>query len=141
VWEYWPIVAEGFSVTMTVTLTTFAIALLAAIPVTLLRVSRFRLFRFIATCYVELFRGIPPLTLLFIVFFALPSIGFVFDPIQAAIGGLSLVATAYVTEIYRGALRAVAPGQWEGASALGLSSFQTYVRVIGPQALRTAMRW
>jgi polar amino acid transport system permease protein len=139
VWEYWPVVVEGLSATMTVTLTTFAISVASAIPLTILRLSRFRVLRSLATWYVELFRGIPPLTVLFIVFFGLPSVGVVFDPIEAAIGGLSLVGTAYITEIYRGALRAVPPGQQEGAAAVGLSGFQTYYRVIGPQAVRTAI--
>lgn len=136
---YVPALLAGFGVTMMVTFGTFALALVAAIPITLMRQSRFRIVRTIAVAYVELFRGIPPLTLVFLAFFALPQAGIRLNPVLAAIVGLGLMATAYVSEIYRGALRAVPNGQWEAAQTVGLGRFQTYRRIIGPQAFRTAV--
>lgn len=137
--DYFSLLMAGFGVTIGVTFGTFAIALVAAVPITLMCRSRLRLLRFIGTAYVEVFRGIPPLTLVFLAFFALPELNVSLQPIPAAIVGLSLMATAYVAEIYRGALRAVPVGQWEGASALGLGQVHVYARVIMPQASLTAL--
>src|SRR5690606_6173097 len=88
---------------------------------------------------VEVLRGIPPIVLLFIIFFGIGSGSLRMEPFQAAVIGLGLVSAAHLSEVYRGSLLAVPKGQFEAADALGLGRVTTSSRVIAPQAFRVAM--
>lgn len=139
IFKYWPDLASGIRYTLEVTLIGFAIAVVLAIPVTGLRSSRLWILRFIGTSYVEILRGVPALTWLFIVYFGLPVIGIRFEPLTAGIVVLGVVYSSYLVEVYRAGLRAISIGQHEAAQSLGLGPVTTYVRVIGPQALRVIL--
>jgi polar amino acid transport system permease protein len=76
---------------------------------------------------------------LFLVFFGLPLLGFDVAPWVAAGLGLTLSASAYLAEIWRGAVEAITPGQWDAAAALGLHRIAQLRLVILPQALRIAI--
>lgn len=94
--------------------------------------------------YVWLFRGAPALLVLLFVWNGLPQISAVFraswfTPFNAAFLALTLIQIAYLTEILRSAFAAVGKGQYEGAAALGLHRWQTFLLVILPQALRIAV--
>jgi His/Glu/Gln/Arg/opine family amino acid ABC transporter permease subunit len=130
-----PILAEGVRVTVVITVLSFLFGSLLALPVSALRRSRFVVLRLVGGAYVELLRGMPPLAWLFIVYFGLPPLGVRLEPLQAAIIVFSLIAAAYLSEIYRAGLRSVPRGQLEAATALGLSGMDTYRRVIVPQAI------
>jgi ABC-type amino acid transport system permease subunit len=88
---------------------------------------------------IDVLRGIPPIVFLFIVFFGIGSGAITLSPFQAAVIGLGLISAAHLAEIYRGSLLAVNRGQFEASQALGLGRTTTYVRVIGPQAMRVAI--
>jgi len=92
-----------------------------------------------ARLYIELFQGTPLLMQLFLVFFGLPLLGFDVAPWVAAGLGLTLSASAYLAEIWRGAVEAITPGQWDAAAALGLHRIAQLRLVILPQALRIAI--
>jgi polar amino acid transport system permease protein len=139
VFHYLGIVVNGIGVTFLVTFGAFGIGLIGAIPVAILRDSPFRAVRSVAISYVELLRGVPQLTWLFVAFFGLPELGIRMSAVQTSIVVLGIVATAYIAEIYRAALRGVNSGQLEASQALGLGTFQTYFRVVGPQAARTVL--
>ena len=109
------------------------------IVVALARVSTSRPLRWVAIGYIRLLQGTPLLLQLFLVFFGGDLLGFGLGPYLSAILGLSLNAGAFLGEIWRGALQAVAPGQSEAARALGLGYIARMVRVVGPQALRIAI--
>jgi polar amino acid transport system substrate-binding protein len=97
-----------------------------------------RLWGRLATIYIELVRGTPILLQLYLLYFGLaPFVSL--SPWTAAVLGLGLNYAAYEAEIYRGAIQAVPRGQWEAASALGMSRPLTYRRIILPQALRVAL--
>ncbi len=89
--------------------------------------------------YVELFQGTPLLMQLFIVFFGLPLLGVDVSPWIAAILGLTLFTSAFLTEIWRGCVESVDKGQWEASNALGMNFTQQMRYVILPQALRIAV--
>jgi lactoylglutathione lyase len=73
IFQYWPQLAEGIGYTLQVTVLAFLIAITLALPVAGFRVSRLRILRFIGTSYVEILRGVPPLTWLFLVYFGAPA--------------------------------------------------------------------
>jgi polar amino acid transport system permease protein len=104
-----------------------------------LRLSRRRAVRTAAKLYIELFQGTPLLMQLFLVFFGLPLLGFDVQPWLAAGVGLTLAASAYLAEIWRGCVEAIPQGQWDAAASLGLHPWQQARLVILPQALRIAI--
>ena len=93
--------------------------------------------------YVQLFQGTPLLMQLFLAYFGLPLLGMEISPWTAAALALTLYASAFLTEIWRGCVEAVPRGQWEAAQSLALSFTEQMRHVIGPQALRIAVapRW
>jgi polar amino acid transport system permease protein len=112
-------------------------ALIGVVLGTLLTLD-FRLVRAPIRLYIELWRGLPILVTIFIIYFALPSIGpqFEFDPFTAASIGLTLWGSAQVAEATRGAVESIPNEQHEAAAALGFGWLGRHRFVILPQALR-----
>lgn len=90
--------------------------------------------RWLATVYVEIFRGTSALVQLFWLFFVLPQFGVTLDAFPVAVLALGLNVGAYGSEVVRGAIQSVARGQWEAATALNMSRAQMLRRIILPQA-------
>src|SRR4051794_13879212 len=86
-----------------------------------------------------MFQGTPLLMQLFLIFFGLPLIGFQIEPRVAATLCLTLYASAYLAEIWRGGVESLPLGQWDAAAALGLHSIARMGLVILPQALRITL--
>ena len=89
--------------------------------------------------YVELFQSTPLLMQLFLVYFGLPLLGLDVSAWLAAALCLSLYASAFLTEIWRGAVEAVPRGQWDGSASLGLHYIQQLRLVVLPQAARLSI--
>lgn len=89
--------------------------------------------------YVSFFRGVPLLVQLLLIYDVLPRAGINVPPLVAAVSALGLASAAYVSEIFRGALAAVPPGQAEAAAAMGFSPARVWRRVLLPQALRLSV--
>ena len=134
----WPILAAA-PVTLGVTAACFAVGALLGVALVTARRSRSRVVHSVARVVIDVLRGIPPIVFLFIVFFGIGSGAIRLSPIEAAVIGLGLISAAHLAEIYRGSLLAVNRGQFEAAQALGLDVSTTYLRVIGPQAMRVAI--
>ncbi|MFQ5599832.1 MAG: ectoine/hydroxyectoine ABC transporter permease subunit EhuC [Candidatus Krumholzibacteriia bacterium] len=126
--------AQGLLTTIELTLAAAALAVVAAIAAGLGRSARSAAIRTPVRIYVEVFRGTSALVQLFWFYFALPLVGVELGAMTAGILVLGLNTGAYGSEIVRGALRAVPPGQWDAALALGLSRAQAMRRVVFPQA-------
>jgi polar amino acid transport system permease protein len=90
--------------------------------------------RWLATVYVEIFRGTSALVQLFWLFFVLPQFGVTMDAFIVAVLALGLNVGAYGSEVVRGAILAVARGQWEAGTALNMTRAQMLRRIILPQA-------
>ena len=103
------------------------------------RVARLRGAEPLVGGYVQLFQGTPLLMQLFLAYFGLGLLGINVSPWVAAALALTLYTSAFLTEIWRGCVAAVAKGQWEASSALALNLREQHVHVIGPQALRVAI--
>jgi polar amino acid transport system permease protein len=92
--------------------------------------------RFACAGYVEFMRNTPLIVLLFLVYFGLPQTGLRLGGYSSALIGLTLNCSAYMIEVFRGGLEAIPRGQYEAATALGLSGRQRFRHVIFPQLLR-----
>ncbi len=129
-----PELLRGALVTVRISAGGALVAVTAALSSALLRLYAPAPFAMLATAYVELFRGTSALVQLFWLFFVLPHFGLSLEPLTVGIAALGLNIGAYGSEVIRGAITAVDPGQWEAARALGMSRLQTLRRVILPQA-------
>lgn len=135
-----PRLMEGLKFTVEITIGAFLLAVALGLVVALMRLnSRLLVFYVPATAYVEILRGTPLILQLFFAYFALPSAGIELSPLSAGIIGLGLNTSAYLSEVFRGAIVGVDKGQWEASEALGMS-WPTLMRsTILPQALRSAI--
>jgi len=126
--------------TIAYTLGAFAFGLVLGTILALMRLSRVAPYRWVATGYIELFRGLPALLVLFLVGYGVP-IAFPDREIpggvlgQVAIG-LGLTAAAYMAETIRAGIQAVPKGQMEAARTLGMSHFTAMRTIVIPQAFR-----
>ncbi|WP_426137343.1 amino acid ABC transporter permease [Phyllobacterium sp. SL163] len=130
---------KGIPATLMVTVGAFVLGAIIAVPLVLMRRSRSFPLRLIARVYIDVFRGIPPVVWLFIIFFGIGS-GFLrFTSLQAAILGLGLVSSAYLAEIYRGGFLALPLGQSEAAIAMGMTRTDVLRFILGPQVFRVCL--
>jgi polar amino acid transport system permease protein len=129
----------GIPFTIALTLASFALGAAVGLPLCWMRLSHVTLVSFIGTALILIFRAIPPIVWLFIIFFGI-GLGYIqIDPFTSAAVGLGLITAANMAEIYRGALSAIHPGQWEASAVLNLSVRHKFVDVIGPQLFRIAL--
>lgn len=132
-------IAAGIPWTLALTAVAFIIGAILGQPLCAMRFSQLTAVRLLATSLILTFRSIPPIVWLFLIFFGLGSGYLQISPFQAAAAGLGLITAANMAEIYRGALSAIHPGQWDAAFALNLSTRHRFLDVIGPQLLRVAL--
>ena len=112
---------------------------IGGMQIALMRSGRIKPLRWIAFGYIKLFQGTPLLMQLFLAFFVPGLFGFDVDPWGAAALGLSLHASAFLGEIWRGAIETVPRGQWESSAALGLRYWSQIRLVVLPQAVPIAI--
>ena len=136
-WEIMGYIALGVTWTVAITAGAAAIGIVFGAPLLLLARSRFAVVRGVYDLFVHIVRGIPTLVWLFIAYFGVGQLGITLSPVTAAMLTLSVLAAAYMAEIYRGGLQAIRPGQWEAAGALNLSRFDTLKDIIAPQLFRS----
>ncbi len=134
-WKYLGYLLGGTGVTVALSVLGMALAVSLGMPIALLRLYGPPSLRWLPVAYVEFFRGIPVLLLLFFMYYVLGK-PFQVDPFTTAVVGLGLNYAAYEAEIYRAAVGAIPGGQWEAAASLGMSRSLTFRRIILPQALR-----
>ncbi|MBP0594234.1 ABC transporter permease subunit [Paraburkholderia sp. LEh10] len=134
-----PLLYAGLVFTVPLTLVSFAVGLALAFIVALVRLFGPGWSVAIVRFYVWLFRGSPLLVQLFVIFYGLPNVGIVLDPLTAAIIGFSLNVGAYNSEVIRGVIESIPKGQWEAAYSMGMTRAQALRRAILPQAARVAL--
>jgi polar amino acid transport system permease protein len=120
--------------TILLSLVAFATGGLAGLAVLLLRTAARPWLRRPAELYIAAFQGTPLLMQLFLVFFGLPLLGFRIEAWSAAVVALTLCASAFLAEIWRGGVEAIPRGQWEGAASLGLHYISQMRLIVLPQA-------
>lgn len=129
-----------------ITLIIAIFSLLAALPLGILlalgRRSKLPLLRFLCTAYIELMRGVPLVSVLFMASVMLPLFlpeGLTIDRLMRALVAFACFAAAYVAEVVRGGLNSIPNGQYEAASAMALGPVRAYQLVILPQALKVSI--
>ncbi len=140
--QYWQVfLLEGLVVTLEFTLIAVAMGVLLGVIVAILKMSRFKLVRFLISAYIEVIRGTPILLQIYLFVFALPpALPFLKLSKFAWVAiALSINSSAYVSEVIRSGIQAVDKGQTEAARSLGLSSGQTMLRIILPQAVKNIL--
>ncbi len=134
-----PFLLKGALFTLQLSIGGMFFGLILGFLLALMRLSRFWPVNWLARIYVSIFRGTPLIAQLFMIYYGLPQFGIELDPIPSAMIGLSLNMAAYASESLRGAIAAIERGQWEAATSIGMTPWQTLRRVILPQAARTAL--
>jgi polar amino acid transport system substrate-binding protein len=145
--RYFPLLLEGAGITIFTTVVSMTLAMLIGLPIALARLYGPGPLRLLGLLYVEFFRGIPVLLLLYFLYYGLPvvaenahlGVSLNLSPLQAAILGLGLNYAAYESEIYRAGIGSIPVGQWEAGASLGMTPALTFRRIILPQAIRTIL--
>ena len=139
-WISWaPTLGNGIVKTLEFTFASFAGAVVAGLVLALMRESPVAPLRWLARIYTEIFKNLPLLTEIFIVYFGLASLGIRLSIFEAGCLSLIVFYAAYLSEIFRGGLQGIAAGQREAAHALGLSERQVLTGVVVPQAIRLVL--
>lgn len=126
----------GLLLTVELTVVVILISLVFALFVALARMSSFAPLRIAAGTYVEVTRATPLILQLIYIYYVLPEIGIRLDAFTASVIALSLNYSAYMSEVYRSGIQAIAKGQHDAAFALGMTKPLAMRRIILPQAIR-----
>jgi His/Glu/Gln/Arg/opine family amino acid ABC transporter permease subunit len=130
---------SGAIMTVIVTAGGFVVSVLLGIVFAAFRTGSSRLLRRAAHVYVEIFRAVPVLTQLFVIYFGLASIGIRLSPIPAAIIGFGLNGGAYLAEVFRAGIEAIDRGQTEAALSVGMTNLMALRAIVLPQATRIVL--
>jgi len=127
-------------ITVKVTLLALFFGFVLAVPLAFMKLSKSKVLRFITSFYTSIFRGVPLLVQLMIVYFGIPQLtGNNLTPLTASTIALSLNSAAYLSETLRGGIMAVDYGQREAALALGVSQPAVMIDIVMPQALKSVL--
>ena len=129
----------GLKWTIALSVVGFVCGSIAGLLVALARTSGFSILEWLTSGYIAVFQGTPLLMQLFVVYYGLALIGFRLDAWIAVAIGLTLHASAYLGEIWRGSIEAVPKGQTEAAKALSLRYVSRMKDIVLPQAIRISL--
>jgi polar amino acid transport system permease protein len=127
---------QGLVMTLYISVVSITIASVLALLGAVAKLSSNGVALGIANFYTSLFRGVPLLMQIYMIYLGLPQLGYVVNAVPTGIAALSLCYGAYMTEIFRAGIESIPKGQWEAARALGLKPGSTTLRIILPQAMR-----
>jgi His/Glu/Gln/Arg/opine family amino acid ABC transporter permease subunit len=132
-------ILRGAVVTVTLSLTGILIGLPIGLGLAVLRWADVPVIARIVAIYVSMLRATPLVTLLLLLFFALPNIGIAIDPISAAILALVMNTAAFNCEVWRAALMNFPKDQYEAAQSVGMNAGLRFRRIVLPQIARTSL--
>lgn len=151
-WEYWPVILQGLPVTLKMTVISVIFSILLGLLIALVKINRVPVLRQICTVYVSFMRGVPPMVLLYMTYYGLPIIVDLINtaqgtnisvsditPFSFAVTAFILQDAAYQSETIRAALLSVDKKEIEASKSIGMTGFQTLVRVTLPQAMIVAV--
>jgi polar amino acid transport system permease protein len=134
-----PLVLTGFWTTLLICLVVIPLGLTGGVLVAAISLSRNAWLRRATRLLVDLFRALPPLVLLIMVYSGLPFIGIRLSPLAAVSIAFFLNNSSYYGEIFRAGIESVPSGQWEAARSTGLGATQTFLFVVLPQGVRNVL--
>lgn len=131
-----PYILLGLPYTLGLSLLTFILGNILGILITALGMIPNKIVKKIVRIYISFIRGVPALVILFILYFGLP---YQLSALTATIICFTLTSSAFISEIYRGAISGVDTGQWDAAYTLDLDFSTTMIKVVLPQAIRISI--
>lgn len=137
--EHLPFILEGLPVTLGLWIIAITFGFFFGLALAWCRIYGNKPLYYLATTYIEIFRGTPMLVQMFFIYLGLPEVGIVLDPFPCAVIAIGLNTSAYQAEYFRAALLSVPQGQMQAARAMGMGRTQALVNIILPQALRRVL--
>jgi polar amino acid transport system permease protein len=137
--RYWPAIVEGMVVTIEIALCVVLTGIALGLALAFLRAYRIKPINAAIIVFVDLFRALPPLVLILIMYFGLPNVGLDLSAFAVLWLALSLVLGAFSEEIFWAGILSVRKGQWDAARSTGLGFGQTLLFVVLPQAVRLTL--
>jgi polar amino acid transport system permease protein len=137
--RYWPDIVAGTWVTLQIAAAVVVTGLALGFALAVVRTYRIAPVNLAILVFVDMFRALPPLVAVLIVYFGLPNVGVFLSSFAVLWLVLSLVLAAFAEEIFWSAILSVRRGQWDAARSTGLSHWQTLANVVLPQAVRLAV--
>jgi len=140
VWQYRGALLEGTLMTILLTVLTMLIAVPAGVMLALMRLSNSKPLSAVSACFVEFFRNLPLILVIYWAFYVMPvAIGVEFSAFTTGLAALCLNVSAYNSETFRAGINSIRKGQTEAAIAVGMSRWQAMSKVIIPQAWRRVL--
>jgi polar amino acid transport system permease protein len=137
-WRALPMLGRGLVNTFWLAIVSIVLGTLAGILICIARLYGPKPVRLLAVGFIDIFRALPILVVLMVIYYAGPFVRIRLDSFTSATIALSIVLAAFTAEVFRAGIKGVPPGQFEAARALGLPFYVTLLRVILPQAVRIA---
>lgn len=134
--KIWFLLSQGLLTTLYISAVSITIASALALIGAIAKLSSNGIALGIANFYTSLFRGLPLLMQIYMIYLGLPQLGYIVNAVPAGIAALSLCYGAYMTEIFRAGIESIPRGQWEASRALGLKPVSTMWRIILPQSMK-----
>ncbi|SEB46546.1 amino acid ABC transporter membrane protein, PAAT family [Nitratireductor aquibiodomus] len=134
-----PMLLRGVGNTILLALTTITLGGLAGVLICLARLYGPRPVRMLAVLHVDVFRALPILVVLVLIYYALPFVGIRLNAFTSATLALGLVFSAFTAEVFRAGIQSIPDGQTEAAKALGMPFWAIIYKIILPQAFRVAI--
>jgi His/Glu/Gln/Arg/opine family amino acid ABC transporter permease subunit len=136
---YGPEIAAGLWVTLAAAVATVALGIGLGLAMAVALAARVPVLRQAIIVWIEVFRTLPQLAVIIVLYFGLPYAGITLSPFWATVGALGAVLSAFAAEIFRSSIQALPRGQWDAGYALGLRFPVVFFRLILPQAIRLAL--
>lgn len=135
----WPVVLQGFGVTVLVSVLVIVLGLGAGLGLAVLRSLKHRVVDALIVAFVDLFRTLPQLVIIIFLYFGMPYIGLTMSPFVTTVIALGAVLSAFACEIFWSSIQALPRGQWDAAKALGFGPMRMLFKIVLPQAWRLAI--
>jgi polar amino acid transport system permease protein len=137
--QAWPLLLQGALRTLLFCVIGIPLAMAAGLLLSILAMSRSATVRWLQRAWVDVFRALPPLVLVVLIYTGLPFIGIELTPVAAVAVTFLLNLCSYFCEVFRAGIASVPPGQLEAARATGLSAAQAFQHVVLPQAVKNIL--
>jgi polar amino acid transport system permease protein len=137
-WRALPMLGRGLVNTVQLAVAAILIGTVAGILICIGRLYGPKPVRILAVGFIDVFRALPILVVLIVIYYALPFVGIRLDSFTSATIALSIVLAAFTAEVFRAGIKAIPEGQFEAANALGLPFWVTLGKIVIPQAVRIA---
>jgi His/Glu/Gln/Arg/opine family amino acid ABC transporter permease subunit len=136
IWYGAPYMLQGALVTLEISICAMIVASIVGLVMGLISASDVKILKAFIRAYVYFVRGTPALVQIFLVYFALPRIGFEFSPFWSGVVALAFNSAGFISEIVRAGLQSIDAGQTEAALSIGMTDRQSILFILLPQSLR-----